>query len=199
MIKDFTLRLRSCFHSTGKKTFFGHIVVLIKPNISAFTQESHSAQSVFRNNLLDGKVWRMKCKNNGDNFNFRTVRSYRHLWTSVHSQGFTQTQSHISRCMSIHKIRQFGIFCTLWAPKVIFKSLILSLQKRFKANGQGEFDREENKSLTKNLLRFISVVRTTSRNFSDNNSHFKDFSAQQKLDHPFYSTTRAGTKDDSTV
>lgn len=44
--------------------------------------------------------------------------------------------------------------------------------------GQSEFDREENKSLTKNLLHFTSVVRTTSRNVSDNNSHFKDFSAQ---------------------
>lgn len=199
MIKEFTLCLRSCSHSTGEKTFVGHKVVLMKTNVSAFAQESHSVKSVCRNNLLDGKVWRMKCKNNGHNFNFRTVRSYRHPRTSVHSQSFTQTQPHTSTCMSIHRIRQIGIFCTLWAPKVIFKSLILSLQKRFKANGQSEFDREENKSLTKNLLRFISVVRTTSRNFSDNNSHFKDFSAQQKLDHPFYSTTRAGTKDDSTV
>lgn len=47
-----------------------------------------------------------------------------------------------------------------------------------KLTGQREFDREENKSLTKNLLHFISVVRTTSKNVSDNNSHFKDFSAQ---------------------
>lgn len=47
-----------------------------------------------------------------------------------------------------------------------------------KLTGQREFDREENKSLTKNLLRFISVVRTTRRNVSDNNSHFKDFSAE---------------------
>lgn len=105
MIKEFTLCLRSCFHSTGKKTFVGHKVVLMKPNVSAFAQESHSVQSVCRNNLLDGKVWTMKYKNNGHNFNFRTVRSYRPLRTSVHGQSFMQTQPHISRCMTIHRIR----------------------------------------------------------------------------------------------
>lgn len=135
--------------------------------------------------------------------NYRAVRTYIHLYIyisiSIHRQRYTQTHTHTYVCMHIHMMIQFAIFCILPAPRVIFKSSILSLQKRFKANGQGEFDRKENKSLTKNLLRFISVVRTTSRNFSDNNSHFKDFSAQQKLDHPFYSTTRAGTKDDSTV
>lgn len=51
-----------------------------------------------------------------------------------------------------------------------FKKLdFISLGNGFRA-GQREFDREENKSFDKNLCNFISVVRTTRRNVSDNNS-----------------------------
>jgi len=42
------------------------MLVLMKPNISAFSQEWHSVQHMCRNNLLDGKVQGIKCKKEMD-------------------------------------------------------------------------------------------------------------------------------------